>query len=208
MLKTRIVPLDFVRLAQSKLICANKINISVYSLHPDQKTAILNVWLRLDYESCQEPVFKLEALLVASYMCIAYSIPKERVYFRSSYPSEPILAEAAAHQMYHKDASGCDTVAAAVDAIRYLKQDGYINKGKQGKLVAQMLLMFAHDAAIRNKHVVDDQSPLNYSKGVPLTSFIKALFHPNMVEAVLNLTPNHFLIGNLKLCDAFEGAIV
>jgi hypothetical protein len=32
-------------------------------------------------------------------MCVAFSIPKHREYLRSGYPSEPILAEAAARQM-------------------------------------------------------------------------------------------------------------
>jgi hypothetical protein len=62
-------------------------------------TAVLDVLLTLDFEPRSQVAHKREAELVASHMRIAFSVPKDRRYIRSGYPSEPLLAEAAARQM-------------------------------------------------------------------------------------------------------------
>ena len=61
----------------------------------DKELAVLDVRLLLDYEHSAEAWLREEEL-VESGMRIAYSVPRHRQYMYSGYPSEPILAEAAA----------------------------------------------------------------------------------------------------------------
>jgi hypothetical protein len=87
-------------LAQAKLVAMRDFDSS----HDDDKRmarmAVLDVQLSLGYEPRREKVRMNEATLVESYMWIAYSIPKDCEYLRSGYPSEPLLAEAAARQLW------------------------------------------------------------------------------------------------------------
>jgi hypothetical protein len=62
-------------------------------------SAVLNVLIMLDYEPRHEAPDKHQASLVSSHMRTAFSVPSHYSYLHSGYPSEPILAEAAAHQI-------------------------------------------------------------------------------------------------------------
>jgi hypothetical protein len=84
--------------ARSKLICQHKISVTHTELNPVARTAVLDVLLNLDFEPRRQARHR-ETELVASHMRTVFSVPKHREYFCSGYPSEPILAEAAARQM-------------------------------------------------------------------------------------------------------------
>ena len=55
--------------------------------------AVADVRLCLDYEPIRSQDENIFADLVASHMRTIFSVPSHREFFRSGYPSEPILAE-------------------------------------------------------------------------------------------------------------------
>jgi hypothetical protein len=97
--KDQILP-DIVDLARAKLICDSNISVPYTTVKHAAVTAVLDVLLTLDFEPRRQVAHIREAELVASHMRIAFSVPKDRGYIRSGYPSEPLLAEAAARQMH------------------------------------------------------------------------------------------------------------
>ncbi len=87
-------------LARAKLVASRDIDSTYNTLSRAARLAVLDVQLSLDFEPRREKVQMEEASLVESHMRIAYSIPNHREYLRSGYPSEPLLAEAAAQQLW------------------------------------------------------------------------------------------------------------
>src|ERR1700733_8797581 len=85
--------------ARAKLLCHDSIDVSAMDVEKAARTAVVDVRLMLDYEPRREASHQLQAELIASHMRICYSVPQSRGYMHSG-PSEPILAEAAAQQMY------------------------------------------------------------------------------------------------------------
>ncbi|KAH9934115.1 hypothetical protein B0H21DRAFT_825752 [Amylocystis lapponica] len=67
----------------------------------DSKLAALCSRLMLHLEPWREQSRATDFRLVEGYMRIAFSVPKHCEYLRAGYPSEPILAEAAAQEMDH-----------------------------------------------------------------------------------------------------------
>ena len=91
---------EVIELARAKLVASHAIDSSYDTFPCVAHMAVLDVQLSLDYEPCREKVQVEEAGLVESHMRIAYSIPNDREYLQSGYPSEPLLAEAAARQLW------------------------------------------------------------------------------------------------------------
>jgi hypothetical protein len=94
------VMLTIINLVRAKLLCQDTIDVKATDVGKTARTAVVDVRLMLDYEPRREASYLLQAELVASHMRICYSVPRSREYMHSGYPSEPILAEAAAQQMY------------------------------------------------------------------------------------------------------------
>jgi len=91
---------EVMELVRAKLVASRAIDSSYDTFPRVARMAVLDVQLSLDYEPRREKVQIEEAGLVESHMRIAYSIPNDREYLRSGYPSEPLLAEAAARQLW------------------------------------------------------------------------------------------------------------
>ena len=91
---------EILELARAKLVASHDIDSSYKTFSGAAKLAVLDVQLSLDFEPRREKVQFEEAGLVESHMRVAYSIPDHREYLRSGYPSEPLLAEAAAQQLW------------------------------------------------------------------------------------------------------------
>lgn len=162
------------------------------------RAAVIDIRLMFDYEPRHQRARDREAALVASHMRIAYSAPHPREYIRSGYPSEPVLAEAAAQHMHaHPD---------DFSALRILEdniQGGLIDKGERGELVARLLVTLALDRAINKRHKPDSESVI-HSRGVPVIDFIRELFG-DRAEAILKSVPDNTR-SNVTFKDAFEGA--
>lgn len=78
-IKTQDPPEDVTGFAQSKLLCSNDRDVSLSSLSPEQKTAVLDVRLLFNYEPRRELARDFQARLVGSHMRVAHSVPQERV---------------------------------------------------------------------------------------------------------------------------------
>ena len=192
--------------ARSKLLCQNAINIQYTQVEARHgPTAIVDLRLMFDYEPRREAARAFEAELVASHMRTAFSVPQTREYIRSGYPSEPLLAEAAAQQMrVFRSHDPNFTVDILMDNF----DSGLLDKGERGELVARELLTSAYDRAIERES--EDRLPKSgqttssatdsssaqtemplYSRGVSLITFIEELFVSHHAEEILDCVPNN-----------------
>lgn len=114
------------------------------------------------------PGDQLAVTLVWSHMatCVGVSPERDRLVVR--YPSEPILAEAAAFQWYQFTSS----LGKYLDELLRLMQTGTIDAGHRGELVARLMLLLAFDRYCLN----DSASPFKFSRPVPLVGFLDSLF--------------------------------
>lgn len=98
------VMLMIINLAHTKLLHQDVIDVRATDVRKTAKTVVVDVQLMLDYEPSWEVLHQLQVELIANHLCIHlciyYSVPQSCQYMYSSYPSEPILTEAAAQQMY------------------------------------------------------------------------------------------------------------
>jgi hypothetical protein len=166
--------------------------------------AVLDVLLNLDFEPRREAARSREAELVASHMRTAFSVPKDREYFRSGYPSEPILAEAAARQM-----DEFQTLSPNVNVMAHLLKDnlnsGLLDAGLRGEVVFRLLISEAHRRAVRKDHPKD--FPQIFSRGCKLITFISELFSENYAAQILNSVPDNSK-STTKFSKAFANAVV
>jgi hypothetical protein len=196
-----------INLVRSKLLCQVDIDVAHDGLvKPNGRIAVVDVRLMLDYGPRCEATRSLEAELVATHMRVAYSVPKSREYIHSGYPSEPLLAEAAAQQMRCFREKDPDAV------IQILKQtlgQQLLDKGGRGELVARSLLVSAYDRAVER----DQDKPLStsavvhYSAGVSLITFIEELFTPRYAKDVLDGKPVN-VSSKKTFRTAFKNAMV
>ncbi|EKM74792.1 hypothetical protein AGABI1DRAFT_116751 [Agaricus bisporus var. burnettii JB137-S8] len=136
-------------------------------------------------------------------MRTVYSIPQHRQYLRGGYPSEPFLAEAAARATlaYFNSTLSLqdrgdipsiitkykDVVPGAVSA--WFDQ-GLIDKGNRGELVARMLCTLAHDISILNKVTPAEKfRDVSFSQMVPVLDFLHTLIAEEHVDKIYQAQP-------------------
>ena len=123
------------------------------------------------------PLAQLSAELVASHMCVCTFISPDRMMMISSYPVEPILAEAAARltQMIPMRI----LLRHLLKAIR----SGMVEAGYRGELAARIILIraWAVCARIHRNKTIANQ----YSSPVYIAEFINALFGIDLVQFVM-----------------------
>jgi hypothetical protein len=200
-------------LARAKLICRQKIACKVSEISETASTAVLDVLINLDFEPRREAARRLEADLVASHMRTAFSVPKHREYLRSGYPSEPILAEAAASQMdefqTRSDAAsmmgGVHHPNVMANILQSNFTSGLLNQGERGEVVFRQLISEAYRRSVRTDH--PDDYPRIFSKGCKLTTFITELFSKDYADQILDSVPDN-VKSTTKFAEAFDDAIV
>lgn len=206
--------------ARSKLLCQNAIDVRYGKVESRKApTAIVDLRLMFDYELRREAARAFEVELVASHMRTAFSVPQTREYIRSGYPSEPLLAEAAAQQMHVFRSYDPDFT---LDVLMDNLTSGLLDKGERGELVARELLTSAYDRAIerefQNPSLTTSHSSVTsgsssrkqiplYSKGVSLITFIEELFVDHYAEEILDSTPNN-VTDDTPFREAFSKAKV
>jgi len=121
-----------------------------------------------------------ESELVEGYMRWAHSVPAHRKSLRTSAPSEPILAEAAAHVMAKFDREVVSLLS------RYLR-DGLIEKGQHEGLVWRTIVTKAHDIAAIPSIPSSFLVPLHRVFSVPIHLFdlLEALVGKLHMETIL-----------------------
>ena len=161
----------------------------------DKELAVLDVRLLLDYEHSAQAWLREEEL-VESGMRIAYSVPRHRQYMYSGYPSEPILAEAAASVWADIQRAGGHIPAILERYIRI----GLIRKGERGELVARLLLLLAFDAAVQRA------GGELYTTEVKLIDFLRELFGDHHYDnTIAKSKPS---AGQIPFDEAFKNAHV
>ncbi|KAG6825825.1 hypothetical protein H0H92_002298 [Tricholoma furcatifolium] len=213
-------PLQLLSLAIQKLDVSHDGNLSLpYSVDEPNLLPLLAIRVDLTFESNRDEAIYLESLLVASSSRTVYSVPRHRQYLRGSYPSEPLLAEAASQKLHQVFSQPASTTATALN-LEELKNiyktklpgllnkwlaSGLISKGDRGELVARLLLTLAHDLAVLN--ILETSDTVKFSRKIPVVDFLSALISPQYVGQVLNATPCN-LKSDTRLLDAFQDAFV
>ncbi|PSR72358.1 hypothetical protein PHLCEN_2v11764 [Hermanssonia centrifuga] len=188
---------DMINFAHTKLIGHG--NILPTGASPEERErngllAAIGTRILLEFDTSREESRKREMQLVEGHMRIAYSVPIHRQYIRSGYPSEPILAEAAAHEMNSETQPIINVLSNSID-------NGLIDKGNRGELVARLILTQAYDKAIQTSY----PQPWKYSRGVTVVAFLTALISEKYIEDVLNCAPDG---GRTPLKKAFKNAYI
>ena len=190
---------EIIRFARAKLICHSNIDAPAKAVTKEAALAVLGVRLSLGFNTLKQDRFTLQAAQVASHMRVMFSVPQDRHSFCSGYPSEPILAEAAAQQLYtFRKRKPSVVVKLLLDHM----ESGLLDLGQRGEVVARAMLTAAYDRAVEKDHPPTDQPPF-YSQGCNLTTFINELFHESYAEFILGSFPDKGK-SDLTLRDAFE----
>ncbi|THH12410.1 hypothetical protein EW146_g7725 [Bondarzewia mesenterica] len=188
------------KMARSKLVCNTDVEKSFDDSSATARLAVADVRLCLEYEPRRQQNQMVVAELVASHMRVAYSVPKHREYLRSGYSSEPLLAEAAAMQLKHWRKKRRTTL---IDTLQQYMENGLLNLGERGEVVARLLVMEAYDRAVLREH----GQRMLFSLGCHVTTFIKELFEDNIAQQILDSRPDNVADG-LTFREAFEDARV
>ncbi|KAH8109129.1 hypothetical protein DFH11DRAFT_1515959, partial [Phellopilus nigrolimitatus] len=198
---------SIINLARSKLIGRNKPDSA--EMTDDAKLAVLAVRVLLNFNTSRSKTQARIVKLVQSHMAIAFSIPQHCETIRTGYPSEPILAEAAARQMRILRSRGGSNSPSRL--LQKFLDTGVIDKGERGELVARLIFTLAYDDAAEayerdtsenlNKPVDESSKYPFYSRGVPLKYFIRALFGDEHAEHIFKSHPD-----NVKNGQTFEEA--
>lgn len=141
----------------------------------------------------------MEEYLVQRNMRIAYTAPSHRVYMRTGYSSEPILAEAAANLMQklraeneYADNYPKDRIA---NILKKHVENGLISKDRLGELTGRLLLILAIDCA---QEVAQGNWP-RWSKAVGVIGFMRSLVgNENYDERIRNCVPDN------RMGEAFD----
>ncbi|CAG8649860.1 11210_t:CDS:1 [Diversispora eburnea] len=190
-----------VEFAIAKLLCdhdeAAKIHenkdIESIKLTIEQSLAILGARVYLEISRVSQQASKL----VSHHMRILRHVDDKRESLITTYPSEPILAEAASHVMSHPR-----ILKQILDGVIYsVKNHIIVNAGEQGELVGRILCLMAFDKVIQSK------SGLHYiwnkhSQSITVEEFLNAFIgegNYEKINSVLNETFNGLMFRNSKI---------
>jgi hypothetical protein len=138
------------------------------------------------------PSFEMAEQLVASHMATLYYVSPCRTTFTLTYPSEPILSEAAAYITGAKDG-----YLIGVEEILKFVRTHQLNTGSMGELIARLLCLFAVDYArwINHRyHVSKPVSVLKFLEGLVHSAYRRlfSTISSKIAKSVLNF--NHFIV--------------
>ncbi|KAB5587652.1 hypothetical protein CTheo_8909 [Ceratobasidium theobromae] len=176
-----VVQADIIGFAQMKLAGTERLE----ELSPEGQLAVLGVRVGLSFNLNREKARFTEQRLVEGYMRVILSVPKHREYIYSGYPSEPILAEAAAQLMCLNNMN--DGIPSILH--KWCEND-LIAKGDRRELVARLLITKAHDHVI---HTLSSprESPPTYSAPILLTDFLQALVGEELAQLIFDAVPDN-----------------
>jgi len=131
------------------------------------KFAILSSRLALELEPLCKSSRDMADRLVAGHMAVAYHVPNHNEYMRAGYPSEPILAEAAAHSWVDFE----KFEPSIPRALRDVVSNHFMSKGERGELVARYILIRAQDLAMKSIRC-NKQMDRIFDPGVPFSEAV------------------------------------
>ncbi|OCH85448.1 hypothetical protein OBBRIDRAFT_891177 [Obba rivulosa] len=201
LLRDQIIPL-----ARAKLMACGEVpevpkpdsNSNVIAAYKDfytpiRKMVLADVRLALNFEPGREAVRDELQTMIASHMRTVYSVPRHRDYFRSAYPSEPLLAESAAHELRALTKSG---VSSLPNILTEALANDLCSLGERGEVVGRALLTMAYDRAVEHDHHISSLPPtisgeVIYSKGCSVVTFIEELFSSEHAQKILACCPDN-----------------
>lgn len=157
----------------------NADDASLRDLLDDARLAALSVRLLLEYPPLNEDFILTGMRLVESHMAIAYTFKTDRQGLTAGYPSEPVVAEAAAQVMWKFRRPVSEVLAQYVTS-------GMVPIGTRGELVMRLLLIKAFDWAAtrfrRENELID--------RPVHLFHFLSELFGPEHLSHIKKARPD------------------
>jgi hypothetical protein len=145
-----------------------------------------------------------QADLVKTYMRCVFNIPNDRESMWSGYPSEPILAEAAA-RLLNQPPTNIQSLAPTI--LESALNKGLLARGERGELVARTLLTVAHDLAIMHEYTDTPLGPY-FHRPVRFVELLKSLLAPDIWDVVRKALPFHAYPGDVTLEDAYKNGWV
>lgn len=143
-------------------------------------------------------IARTDAKLVSAHLRVVYSIPKHREFMKTGYPSEPLLAEAAAQVMVEQPKETHEAFLGCLES-------GLIGRGERAEAIVRYLSVLAFDKA-RNWNGNSGES--HFSKHVPLLDFVRALFGDSNCEHIKTCRAHNIADGAAPLEEAFKDAYV
>lgn len=180
---------ELLAFARSKLLRKEDVLSERIESSPEAQTAVLDVRIMLSYEASREDARRRVMELIESHMRTVFSVPRGREYFRSGYPSEPILVEAAAQQLHYWRTTEIERVDPALTILTENLNHDLLSRGELGEATGRMLLIRARDAAAVCE--ASNSDSVVFSNAVLLTTFIKKLFGENLAEEILKSCPDN-----------------
>ncbi|KAK0447201.1 hypothetical protein EV421DRAFT_1789326 [Armillaria borealis] len=173
------------------------------------KMVLVDIRVMIEYKFRRAESRRLQEEMVRAHMRVMFSAPAHGGYTTSGYPSEPILAEAAAISIYEERVD-------MVEVVHRLLEDDLLDDGERGQLVARLILTKAWDATVHRllldrKHPPmtdshsDDQAV--YSRPILLIDFLTALLPEEHLLKLFQSTPDN-RFGGVTFAKAFEYAYV
>ncbi len=171
--------------------------------------AALDVRVHLAFDMAWASTREQLSRLVESYMRIVYAVPEHRKFVHSGYPSEPVLAEAAAQLLNRTDteetSNRANIATLGPEILQRADNSRYLTRGERGEMVGRLLMTIAHDSAISR---TNPKSAVMFHKPVKLLDFLRQLFHPKYHQTLLNAHPVNALTGSSSLEAVFQDAYI
>jgi len=177
--------IDVIKLAQKKLTCNQDTS-------PDAIIALLNC--RVPF--AVYPATQLATNLVANHaaMCLAISPSRESII--TSYPSEPVLSEAAASKL-----SDISIRLRALHTLHdYLQFN--IDRGHRGEIIGCLISLFAFDRAVEELNRKFQLQSI-YSRPIDVQDFLFTLFGVELEHVLSKVDVEGHLVSQLKQGSVF-----
>jgi hypothetical protein len=191
------------RLQRTLAFAISKLTPEREKTSENAKLAWLAWRVMLNFDSTEDKAREVESRLVESYMRVVFIVPHHRRFMRTGTPSEPILAEAAARLLHHRQVN-------VPEVLKNAFGQNLIARGTRAETVARVIFITAHDEAARS--LCESGTPsagpgLIYHRPIPLLLWLEHMFKPEVYNRILEFTPVG-TEGGTTLEEAFRSAWV
>lgn len=187
---------DLLAFARLKLVFSENTNTTLeesQKVSPLAGIAVLDVLLMFGFDSCRLSFDGLDPFkgMVSSNMRTVHSLTLDRLFMRSGYPSEPLLAEAAAQQIHawRRNAKQDDgTRDPALEILSHNLNRDLLDRGELGEVICRYIIIMARFQA--SLVAYPNTSP-HFSRPVPLALFLTELLAAEPARRFLSSIPNN-----------------
>ncbi|KAF8335966.1 uncharacterized protein EI90DRAFT_3047708 [Cantharellus anzutake] len=174
--------------------------------------ASLDIRIHLSFDVAREAARSKISTLVQTYMRIIYAVSEHHEFIYSGYPSEPVLAEAAARLLNREGPIGSGAPLPPIafkgpDILKAAYGEGILNRGERGETVGRLLMTIAHDAVIMRDNPLYEFEPV-YHVPIKVLDFLQCLFHKSHHQAIFHALPVAAQEGAKTLQSAYENAYI